>query len=106
MPAGADEQPRGAGQPQIAIRGEGEIQVAEAANDGAVPGAAAGSVLGAGAGDPESLAGRDSTERRRPDMPEGNDWKASCVRGQRWSGSARSVVFRPVARTGRSEGSR
>ena len=49
--AGADEQPRGAGQPQAAVRGEGPIQVAEATDDGAVPGAATGSVLEARAGD-------------------------------------------------------
>ena len=46
VPAGADEQPRGADQPQAAVPGEGAVQVAEAADDGAVRGAAAGPVVG------------------------------------------------------------
>ena len=58
VPSGADEQPCGAGQPQAAVRGEGPVQVAETSDDGAVPGAASGSVLAARAGDSQSFAQR------------------------------------------------
>ena len=54
--AGADEQPCGAGQPQTAARGEGPVQMADTAHDGAVPGAADGPVLEARTSDLEPLA--------------------------------------------------
>src|SRR4051812_11197641 len=42
------------------------------------------------------LAGRASIDRPESVIPEGNDRRASCVRGQRRSGSARSVRFPSV----------
>src|SRR4051812_2496615 len=55
--------------------------MAEAASDRPVPGAAAGPLVGPGAGDPKSLAGRASTESPKPVVSAGKDRKASCVRG-------------------------
>jgi hypothetical protein len=56
VPADADEQPRGASQPQAAVRGEVPVQVADTPHDGAVPGAVAGPVMEARTSDLEPLA--------------------------------------------------
>src|SRR5512143_1712474 len=57
VPTGADEQPRGADQPEAASSGEGPIQVAESAHAGAVHGLVVGSVLDPGASDSQPKPG-------------------------------------------------